>query len=202
MKKLLPVIASVCLLGGLGACTRNLDMEKLEGKIKDTIEDQTAAKVDEVECPEKRPIKDDDEFACDVEFEGGGDGTVNVKQKGGGDVKYKLEPILVMSKMEKIVEKGLKEKGLEGDVTGKGDAVRSAEKGDTYKCKADTPGGEKKVTIEVTGKDGKPLEYKSVYEQACSDILDQVNGRACGIPKPVGDRPTHEPFISKKEGKR
>jgi hypothetical protein len=50
---------------------------------------------------------------------------------------------------------------------------------------------EKKIA-EVTGPDGQSLFYQEAYQQACSDILDQVNGRACGLPKPVGDRSTHE----------
>lgn len=46
--------------------------------------------------------------------------------------------------------------------------------------------------LEVTGKDGKPIGFEVAYQQACMDILDEVNGRACGIPKPVGNRPVDD----------
>jgi phage terminase small subunit len=46
--------------------------------------------------------------------------------------------------------------------------------------------------LEVTGKDGKPIGFEQVYNQAAQAILDEVNGRACGIPKPVGNRPVDD----------
>ena len=153
MKNFTFVLVPAFLIAG---CTPTLDMKKIEKKIEEMIEEQTSAKVDEVECPEKREIKDGDEFDCDIEFKGGGDGKVTVDQKGGGDVNMTLEPIVVKSKLEKEIEKGLKKQGSsKADVKCKGDEVRHFDEGDELTCKVETSEGEKKATVEFLDDEGK-----------------------------------------------
>jgi phage terminase small subunit len=45
---------------------------------------------------------------------------------------------------------------------------------------------------EHSGPDGKPIGFEAAYQQAAQSILDEVNGAACGLPQPVGNRPTTE----------
>lgn len=51
--------------------------------------------------------------------------------------------------------------------------------------------GEKKIS-EHSGPDGGPMAFQQLYQQAAEAILDEVNGAACGIPQPVGNRSTTE----------
>ncbi len=39
---------------------------------------------------------------------------------------------------------------------------------------------------ELSGPDGKTIGFEAVYDQVSQKILQQVNGSACGIPRPVG----------------
>ncbi len=155
MKKLALVLLP---LGLFTAC--NLNMKQVEENISDMIEEQTAAKVDEVDCPKERKIKEGDEFDCEIEFKGGGEGKVTVTQQGSGKYKMELEPIVVLKKVTKKLEKSLKKKGIDGDVECKGDEVRHVEEGDKLICYAEAGGEKKKITIEFLDEDGDEVNIK------------------------------------------
>ena len=152
--------ASLSLLLGplfLFGCQGKLDAAKLEKEIAATIEDQTDAKVESVTCPKERPLKKGDEFTCDVEFEGGGDGEVAAEQTSDtGDVKYELEGAIIVPKtLEKKISEGLEEKGFANIEIDCGKKVRKAEEGDTFSCKAaDDKGVERKIAVTVKDDDG------------------------------------------------
>jgi hypothetical protein len=154
MKKLALLLLPLGLLSGC-----SLNMKKVEENVSDMIEEQTDAKVDEVECPKERKIKEGDEFDCEIEFKGGGDGKVTVTQQGGGKYKMELEPIVVLKKVTKKLEKNLKKKGI-NSVECKGDEVRHVEEGDKLVCHADAGGEKKKITIEFLDEDGDEVNIK------------------------------------------
>ncbi|MEM1032368.1 MAG: DUF4333 domain-containing protein [Myxococcota bacterium] len=145
----------LCLLAAatLPGCKQKLDMQKIESRVEKMIEDQTEARVDKVRCPEKREVKKDDEFECDVDFKGGGEAEVQIEQDGEGGVEMKLEPIVVMRKLAGKIEDSLADKGLKGEVSCEGDDVRHAEEGDAFECDVATPEGKKVVVIDILDDD-------------------------------------------------
>lgn len=73
----------------LGACSKVLDMDKVESGIEDGLNEQLGVDAD-VDCPDEREAKRGDTFQCKVSA-GGDTATVRVEQKDDeGNVNWEL----------------------------------------------------------------------------------------------------------------
>jgi len=87
---LLPLVAAgALLLAGCG--TKRLNTNKLEGKIKNGIEQQAGVKVKSVNCPSDVKVKKGDVFTCTAETNTGQKAKVTVTQRDDkGNVNYSV----------------------------------------------------------------------------------------------------------------
>lgn len=77
------------LLAGCG--TKRLNTDKLEGKIKQGIEQQAGVKVKTVNCPSNVKVKKGDVFTCTAETSTGQKARVTVTQRDDkGNVNYSV----------------------------------------------------------------------------------------------------------------
>jgi uncharacterized lipoprotein len=89
--RLVSVLSAVALLGLTGCGTKKLNTGKLEGKIKDGIEQQSGVKVKSLSCPSDVKAKKGDTFNCKATTTGGQTATVKVTQKDDkGNVRYSV----------------------------------------------------------------------------------------------------------------
>lgn len=86
----LPVVAAGALvLGGCGA--KRLNTDKLEGKIKQGIEQQARVKVKKVDCPSDVKVKQGDVFTCTAVTATGQKARITVTQRDDkGNVNYSV----------------------------------------------------------------------------------------------------------------
>lgn len=83
---------AVSMVFSLSACSKSLDMPKLESAIKQRVEKAVpGVKVTAVDCPTSRKAKKGDVFTCKVTGDDGSTGVVTVTQTSDkGDVTLKL----------------------------------------------------------------------------------------------------------------
>jgi major membrane immunogen (membrane-anchored lipoprotein) len=79
----------LCCLLILGACSKVLDMDKVESGIRDGLNEQLGVETD-VDCPDERDAEKGDTFQCTVSSDGD-TATVRVEQKDDeGNVNWEL----------------------------------------------------------------------------------------------------------------
>ena len=82
---------AVCLIAFAGCGDKKLNTGKLEGKIKDGIEQQAGVKVKSVDCPGGVKAKKGDTFTCKATTTRGQTATVHVTQRDDkGNVRYQV----------------------------------------------------------------------------------------------------------------
>ena len=89
MKRAAGIGLLLCFLLLLGACSKVLDMDKVESSIKQGLNEQLGVDAD-VDCPDERDAKKGDTFQCSVSSDGD-TATVRVEQKDDeGTVNWEL----------------------------------------------------------------------------------------------------------------
>jgi Domain of unknown function (DUF4333) len=85
-----PLLAAGALaVAGCG--DKKLDTGKLEGKIKDGIEQQAGVKIKSVDCPDDVEVKKGDSFNCKATTTSGQTANVKVSQRDDeGNVNYQV----------------------------------------------------------------------------------------------------------------
>lgn len=87
----------------LAGCT--LDAGKVEKSIRDKLEGE-GLEIASVECPKSEPIKKDGTFTCKGKEKDGEKFTVDVTQKGQGNIEWEMqEKYADMDKIERSLEK-------------------------------------------------------------------------------------------------
>jgi len=85
----LPLAAGAALL--FAGCEKKLDTGKLEGKVKDGIEQQAKIKIKSVKCPSDVKVKKGNTFNCTATSVAGQKATVKVTQSDDkGNVRYEV----------------------------------------------------------------------------------------------------------------
>ena len=86
------IVAVLALVLTLGACSKTLEMDRVESEIESGIESQTGASVLSVDCPDEVEAVDGDTFECTAVAEDGSQATVEVTQTSDdGDISWEVQ---------------------------------------------------------------------------------------------------------------
>lgn len=152
-----PVVFLLLSLGGVAACTRNLNIDAIAPSITQGVADQVGLAVARVTCPsEPRPLEANDTFDCRGEVEGGGTLTIAVTQTDDtGNITWKVartEGLLDLAKVEASIIAGLKTQAQVDATVSCGGKWKAAKKNDAFDCSASAPDGTR-IPIAVTVSD-------------------------------------------------
>jgi Domain of unknown function (DUF4333) len=150
MKAVSKAVVALCVLATAG-CTRNLDMEKVRGSVKDLITTQIGANVKSVTCPDTRPIKQGDTFDCIAEIDFGKTAVTITQKDGDGNLGLDTKQMVVkVAEVEKAIVAAVKKNSPTLDlVVDCGPKFRPSIPNDTFECtgKAGAEQAKYKVTI-------------------------------------------------------
>jgi hypothetical protein len=139
----------------LTACTPKLDIDKLEGLVKQEFAEKTGIAVKTVTCPEDIKIEADQSFDCNIEAEEGKQLKAKVTQKDDkGNVNWDAnEGLLSLTAIEQSIQDGFQKQQAEvtADCGGK---FKIAFQGDTFNCKV-KDAQDQTGTVEVTVSDNQ-----------------------------------------------
>jgi hypothetical protein len=159
----------LCVLATAG-CSRNLDMEKVRGSVKDLITTQIGATVKSVTCPDTRLIKQDDTFDCAVEIDTGKTAVTITQKDGDGNIGLETKQMIVkVADVEKAIVGAVKKNSPELDLTVDcGPKFRPSTPNDTFQCVGKA--GAEQVTYKVTIKDSKGnVGFETVHPETASN---------------------------------
>jgi hypothetical protein len=152
------VVVFGALLAGLLGMTgcKRLDLRKLEGLVRTEVETKTGTTVTSVTCPEKRDIKQGDEFQCTM-VAGGMTFTVNVKQiDDEGNVEWSVRGITDPAAVAGFLQTQAAEKLEAAVVVDCGTTAILMGKGATFTCKIrpEAGGDELPMVVTITDDEG------------------------------------------------
>jgi hypothetical protein len=108
------VLLGALLLFAVGCGDKTVDTGSIEKSIKDQVVG-AGAPVTKVDCPSDVKSEKGATFKCDVSFENGGTGKVEVTQTGAGRFQYTTVPGSLQvpgSVFEKDIQQSLSQKGI------------------------------------------------------------------------------------------
>lgn len=130
--------------------TKNPNVQKAEAALKGLYTQQAGVPIDSVKCPEDANLKTGGTFECqakaqDVNFK------IQVKMENDkGNFDSKTQGLLILTKIEDLIKKTIKEKANLDVTADCGGKLRAAKTGDTFNCQVKDPKGqtkEAKVTV-------------------------------------------------------
>lgn len=164
--------------------TKKPNVIKAESALKDLYAKETGVPIDSVECPENANLKAGGTFDCqasaeDVNFR------IQVKMENDkGKFDSKTRGLLILSKIEDLIKKTVKEKaGLDINVDC-GGKLRAAKPGDIFTCQLkDTRNNTRDARVSVKDEQGS-INFSINSKQNTSRLNSSQNTTRWNFPQP------------------
>lgn len=130
--------------------TKNPNVQKAEAALKGLYTQQTGVPIDSVKCPEDANLKTGGTFECQAQAQGINFGIQVKMENDKGNFDSKTQGLLILTKIEDLIKKTVKEKANLDVTADCGGKLRAAKTGDTFSCQVKDPKGqtkEAKVTV-------------------------------------------------------
>lgn len=132
------------------------NIKKAETALQGLYSKQSGVAIDSVKCPENANLKAGGTFECQAKAQGVNFGIQVKMENDQGKFDSKTSGLLILTKIEELLQKSIKEKA-KVDVTADcgGKKLRAAKAGDTFTCQVkDTKGQSKAATVTVKDENG------------------------------------------------
>lgn len=132
------------------------NIKKVEAGLQKIYSEQTGVPIDSVKCPENANLKAGGTFECQATAQGINFGIQIKMENDQGKFDTKPNGLLVLTKIEDLLKKSIKEKtNIEVTVDCGSKKLRALKAGDTFTCQVkDTKGQSKTATISVKDEQG------------------------------------------------
>ncbi len=132
------------------------NIQKVETALKGLYSQQTGVPIESVKCPENANLKAGGTFECQAAAQGINFGIQVKMENAQGKFDTKTSGLLILTKIEELLKKSIKEKAnVEVTVDCGSQKLRALKSGDTFTCQVkDTKGQSKTATITVKDEKG------------------------------------------------
>lgn len=138
------------------AASGSSNIQKVETALKGLYSQQTGVPLESVKCPENANLKTGGTFECQAKAQGVNFGIQVKMENDQGKFDTKTSGLLILTKIEELLKKSIKEKAnVEVTVDCGSQKLRALKSGDTFTCQVkDTKGQSKTATITVKDEKG------------------------------------------------
>lgn len=135
--------------------TKNPNVKKAEESLKSLYTKQAGVPIDSVKCPEDANLKTGGTFECQASAQGINFGIQVKMENDKGNFDSKTQGLLILTKIEDLIKKTVKEKANLDVTADCGGKLRAAKTGDTFSCQVkDTKGQTKAAKVTVKDEQG------------------------------------------------
>ncbi len=135
--------------------TKNSDVKKAEDALKSLYSKQAGVPIESVKCPESTSFKVGSTFECQAKAQGVNFGIQVKMENDKGNFDSSTKGLLILTKIEDLLKKTVKEKANIDVTADCGGKLRAAKTGDSFTCQVkDTKGQSKEATVTVKDDQG------------------------------------------------
>jgi len=135
--------------------TNNSDVKKAEDALKNLYSKQAGVPIQSVKCPESTSFKVGSTFECQAKAQGVNFGIQVKMENDKGNFDSSTKGLLILTKIEDLIKKTVKEKANIDVTADCGGKLRTAKTGDSFTCQVkDTKGQSKEAKVTVKDDQG------------------------------------------------